>query len=220
MPLTFIKEINKNTQLGLWRIEKNMQLEDIYSPVARLNIQNMCITRQSETIAVYNLLHQMTGRYDLSIEHLASGKPYLAVDEQPTEHYISISHTSTSSKTNYNGYASVIISTESQVSVDIEYRSERIIRIAKRFLRKDEMADIKIEDKDNYLTYLLLHWCAKETLFKLYSDEALTFQNMRVKNIGNIKKNGVLTCENLINKEKKEIHYEQNKEFVMTYCIG
>lgn len=47
--------------------------------------------------------------------------------------------------------------------MDIEYFNDRVERIASKFLRKDE----KAEDLDAKL----VHWCAKETVFKLFSEE-------------------------------------------------
>lgn len=218
MPIIYIKEIGTHTKLGLWRIDDNEQLEDKCPPVVRLRLSNKCESKQKETYAVYALLQQMTGLTNLIIDHEASGKPHIKGNDSHAGFHISISHT--------NGYASIIISTKHNVSVDIEYRSNRIKRIAERFLRPDELANISgitnnDEDAKNTpteeLTILLLHWCAKETTFKYYSDPDVTFQNMRVSKLGNIKENGYFLCDNLTISESIKIHYEQNEDYVLTY---
>ena len=93
------------------------------------------------------------------ITHNEAGKPLFR------GYHISVSHT--------KGYAALILSKNQEVAVDIEYFSDRVERIASKFLRKDE----KAEDLDAKL----VHWCAKETVFKLFSEEKLMFEDMRVK---------------------------------------
>lgn len=218
MSILYIKEIDTHTKLGLWRIENDEQLEDKYPAVVRRGLKHKCESRKKEIYAVYALLQQMTGKNNFIIKHETSGKPYIAHDGLESFH-ISISHT--------KGYACLIITTQhNNVSVDIEYRSNRIKRIAKRFLRPDEITNISKTSNnegtrssyDDHLTRLLLHWCAKETTFKYYSKPIVTFQNMKVGKIGNIKDKGSFLCANLITKESIIIHYEQNKDYVLTYC--
>ena len=138
--------------LGLWQMEDDPSLK----------------IREKERKAVRELVAAML-RYDdsvggqtkaqvLEIKHEESGKPLLE------GWHISISHT--------KGYVAVMLSKTREVGVDIEYVSERIKRIADRFLRPDEHAE-RISD-------LLIHWCAKETIYKLYSEQDLTFQQMKV----------------------------------------
>ena len=56
--------------------------------------------------------------------------------------------------------------------MDIEYRSDRIRRIASRFLRPDECAG----STDDLLTC----WCVKEAVYKLRSASHLAYDQMRV----------------------------------------
>ena len=58
------------------------------------------------------------------------------------------------------------------MGVDIEYRSDRIRRIASRFLRPDESAS----STDDLLTC----WCVKEAVYKLRSASHLAYDQMRV----------------------------------------
>ena len=164
----------------------------------------------------------MTGRNDIVINHEPSGRPFLSIAEgeyvkqkndlQPSLPNISLSHTT--------GYTCIMLSTEHNVSIDIEYRSDRVRRIASRFLREEELAEVNEYHPKETTTRLLLYWCSKETMFKYYSDTRLTFQNMLVEGMKRICEKGVFTCRNLIDNTTLKIWYEQNEELVMTYTIG
>ena len=153
----------------------------------------------------------MTGNRNLVIGHEPSGKPYV-------EGYkIGISHT--------KGFVSVILSTSCDVAVDIEYINTRVLRIADRFLREDEKPNAlqfskeKKEkgDKDVVPDVIptLLFWCAKETIYKLYSDERLTFQNIKIMDA---EQGGALCGNNLITGESVRIDYTFNNDYVLTYA--
>lgn len=221
MPILDIKTIAKHTKLYVWHInEDSLPVDDLPSSV-KTRLLNLCNARKNEIAAVYSILKEAIGEQGLVIEHDACGKPFLTINGKPTEYRISISHT--------NGYASMMLSETSTVAVDIEYRSNRIARIAGRFLRADELHEIKMaaptspnesSEKHDYetITRLLLYWCAKETAYKYYSDERLTFQNILVSDIGSMENEGCFTCKNLINNETLKIHFIQNENFILTYC--
>ena len=65
-----------------------------------------------------------------------------------------------------------IFSTDFEVGIDIEYVSNRVSRITSRYLRSDEpFTDLRSQ---------LIAWCAKETTYKLFSEEHLALQEMKV----------------------------------------
>ena len=102
----------------------------------------------------YNyVLTEMLG-YEPLVEHNEDGKPMIE------GYHISISHTL--------GYVAVILSRDYEVGVDIEYVSDRVNRISSRFLRDDEVFP-GTTDK-------LIAWCAKETMYKLFSSEHLALK--------------------------------------------
>ena len=56
--------------------------------------------------------------------------------------------------------------------IDIEYRSDRILKIRSRFMNRRKRryrSGAEVE-------HLLIHWCAKETLFKIIGQEGVDFQ--------------------------------------------
>lgn len=113
--------------------------------------------RENEKTGEQDLLREMCG-YDVELSHNENGKPLIK------DWNLSISHT--------KGFLVIILSKIFRVGIDIEYRSERVKRIAKRFLRTDEFY--------TNTEQLLTIWCAKETIYKLLSEERLTYQEIKV----------------------------------------
>lgn len=211
MALLFINEINKDVRLGVWEMEENLNYEQFASLPFYDRLMSLSENRRKETASVYSLLFAMTGNRNLVIGHEPSGKPYV-------EGYkIGISHT--------KGFVSVILSTSCDVAVDIEYINTRVLRIADRFLREDEKPNafqFSKEKKENGdkdvvpdVIPTLLFWCAKETIFKLYSDERLTFQNIKIMDA---EQGGALCGNNLITGESVRIDYTFNNDYVLTYA--
>jgi len=115
--------------------------------------------RRKEKLVAYEMLHALTGRRDLLIQHEASGRPFI-------EGYkVSISHT--------RGWAAMMLSDDEEVGVDIEYQSDRVNKIVERFMRPDE--------DGSSLDRRLINWCAKEAVYKLRSPEDLQYFEMRVR---------------------------------------
>lgn len=196
MALLFINEIDKDVRLGVWKMDEELNYEQFASLPFYNGLMSLSENRRKETASVYSLLFVMTGNKNLVIGHETSGKPYV-------EGYkIGISHT--------KGFVSVILSTSCDVAVDIEYINTRVLRIADRFLREDEKPDI-VPD----VIPTLLFWCAKETIYKLYSDERLTFQNIKIMDV---EQGGPLCGNNLITGESVRIDYTYNNDYVLTYA--
>lgn len=225
MPLVFIKDIDTDTRLGLWKIADELHADEVCPQMVCEELKRKCARRQKENAAVYALLHAMTGRKDLVIGHNTDGKPTL------DGYIISVSHTI--------GYASIIMSKTRNVAVDVEYRNDRVFRIVDKFLTKQETAllsgllqtkdaisktsDIASHDNSNVeshdaQTALLLCWCAKETIYKYFSEEKLMFDEMQTC-LEEIEQEGTFYCSNLRQDIKKTITYMQNEEFVLTYTL-
>lgn len=211
MALLFINEIDKDVRLGVWKMDEELNYEQFASLPFYNGLMSLSENRRKETASVYSLLFVMTGNKNLVIGHEPSGKPYV-------EGYkIGISHT--------KGFVSVILSMSCDVAVDIEYIDTRVLRIADRFLREDEKPNAlqfskeKKEkgDKDVVPDVIptLLFWCAKETIYKLYSDERLTFQNIKIMDA---EQGGALCGNNLITGESVRIDYTFNEDYVLTYA--
>lgn len=115
--------------------------------------------RKREWLAVRVLLKALCGE-EKEIAYEPSGRPYL----KDGSRHISISHT--------RGYVAVALHPSCEVGLDIEQYGTRVKKVASRFIRPDEEPAMAQGDG----TYaLLLHWSAKETLFKLMGVDGVDF---------------------------------------------
>ena len=200
MALINIREVYPGVNLGLWQIDES--LDEFYAHYPQLEKYQMMLaerykhdSRKKEFLAIRALLYQMLGDKVGEITHNTVGKPLLK------GYHISISHT--------QGFAALIVSKTKEVAVDIEYFSDRVKRIASKFMRKDEEAP----DVDA----LLVHWCSKETIYKLFSEENLQYSEMRVKPF-NPMSDWMCEVENLKSQKKVVVDFELTMEFVLTYA--
>lgn len=217
MPLLDIERIDEYTQLGTWLFDACTHIEDVCPPDVYNQTRTMCNNRQKETAAVYALLNEMLGRGGWIIDHEDSGRPILRHSDME----ISISHT--------KNYASIILSKQNRVAVDIEYISDRICKIEDKFMRGDEQAysrklmqqiAIAKNSNTNKACILLLFWCAKETMYKYYSDEHLALQDIKIEQItSNGIDNGNIICQNTLSGETKTLVYKVNDCTVLTYLV-
>lgn len=116
--------------------------------------------RKCEWLTVRLLLKEMLGE-EKEIRYHDSGKPYLA----DGSYHLGISHT--------KGLVAVILDRNLQVSIDIEYVSPRVENIRQRFMSRAEEENISLR---NERIHLLLHWSAKESLYKFLEDTRIDFQ--------------------------------------------
>lgn len=199
MALIGIENIEEDVRLGLWKIEETpeeMLLRDA-SLKAVCDTASSCHSevRKMERLCIHELLYQMTGLNGTVIDHDPSSKPVLEGFN------LSISHT--------RGYAALILSPRRNVAVDIEYMSERVNRIVGKFIRDDEVAPDTVAR--------LVNWSAKETIYKLFSDEDLQYFEMRL--LPFLPENsGLLLVEDLKAEKRERVFYRVNEEYVLTYA--
>lgn len=108
--------------------------------------------RDNERRCVKELLDLLFGE-EVELSHFDDGKPY--IKGKTIE--ISISHT--------KGYAAVARNPNGPIGIDIEYRSDRVLRIKSKFLSDRETAlqqACNLDESD----FCLLAWCVKEAAFK------------------------------------------------------
>jgi phosphopantetheinyl transferase len=128
--------------------------------------------RRQEWLAVRVLLKELLNE-EKEILYTSSGKPYLSDDS----YHVSISHTKcpSTNKKNITGYVAVILNEQQVVAIDIEQISSRVKNISSRFINE---AEEKAISKENELIHLLLHWSAKESIFKMLDTENVDFKTL------------------------------------------
>ena len=210
MAVVNIREVYPGVSLGLWQMDESPeQLFDLYPHLlpyrSSLDDKYKNDGRKLEFLAIRALMYEMLRVNGASkgllshagdFTHNGQGKPLFR------GYHVSISHT--------KGYAALILSKKSEVAVDIEYMSDRVERIASKFLRKDERAD-SLDSK-------LVHWCAKETVFKLFSEENLLFEEMRVKPFDTMS-DWACDVENQKSGKTARVDFELAMDFVLTYSM-
>lgn len=234
MALINVREVYPNVFLGLWQTTETVDgffgtygFLEPYRQHVETSFKND--GRKKEFLAIHALLHEMLaicgkphgarrskGLQEQSkasqdqsktsqglpvadvpmIGHAASGQPLLR------GYHVGVTHT--------KGYAALMLSKSCDVACDIEHFSDRVERIKSKFLRKDEMAD----DLDS----LLVHWCGKETVYKLFPEDNLQFSQMRVGPFSTMS-DWACEVENMKRGEKVRVDFELTMQFVLTYAF-
>lgn len=193
--------------LGLWKIEESkdtllamLQQRAWLENILPIKAQNRLI----EKLAVRVLLKELAGE-EKEVLYRPSGCPYLP----DKSYYISVSHT--------EGYAAVALNRRSPVGVDVEYFSDRVKRVCSRLMREDEYVDPKDE-----ITHLLLHFSAKESMFKYLGYEGVDFlKHLQVQPF-DVSDEGFFRMSETKTERRQnlEVYYKVGPDFVLTCLTG
>lgn len=169
--------------------------------------------RRIEWTAVRVLLYTVLDR-QVHINYNDLGAPLLPGYEGL---HISISHT--------KGYVAIALSESAPIGIDVEQierfeektnvfddkeKLPRVEKVRTRFMRNDEFAETTIG--------LLLHWSAKETLFKVLGREGVNFvDEMQVSPFDETQYEGEFSIEDLKEDDPYIIYYKVFDDFVLTY---
>ncbi len=203
MPIHLLKK-TEDYQLGIWKMveEEELLLKQSGSNVRPSHVNQV---RRMEFLAVRAMASEM-GIQGMDIAYQPSGKPYLLNSNLS----ISISHT--------KNYVAVMLSPNQMIGVDLEYRSDRILKIRHKFMHPDEESRLKQFSNATIETVgLLLHWCAKEAMFKAVPEEGVDFaQELRISEFSPLDKNGRFRGIFLRTGSTFIIDYRVEPDFVLT----
>ena len=234
MALINVREVYPNVFLGLWQTTETV--DEFFGTYGFLEPYRQHVEtsfkndgRKKEFLAIHALLHEMLAicgkphgaRRSKGLQEQSKGLQYqskasqgLAVADVPMichaasgqpllrGYHVGVTHT--------KGYAALMLSKSCDVACDIEHFSDRVERIKSKFLRKDEKAD----DLDS----LLVHWCGKETVYKLFPEDNLQFSQMRVGPFSTMS-DWACEVENMKRGEKVRVDFELTMQFVLTYAF-
>jgi 4'-phosphopantetheinyl transferase len=212
MPLLYVREMNRDCQWGLWQItEPVAELRRRLPPNPHDTDYLGSIThegRLQQSLASRVLIREMLRRWQLEYPGIirnGAGKPQLA----QLSCQIALSHTS--------GFAAAIIHRRLKVGIDVELIREKLQRVAARYLSPDEQMHAGAD-----LGKLCVYWCAKEALYKMYGQPALSFrEDIRMQHFtlspqGNV--SGEIVRDSIF--APVTVNYEYFSDFVVAYTLS
>jgi 4'-phosphopantetheinyl transferase len=164
MPIIFKENFKEDCLLGIWEIQESC--EELLSQVQLFAGEKERLigfrseARKIEFLSVRALLKALIGVCG-PIVYSDKKKPFL----HQSEYRISITHSRT--------LTAIIISKTKKVGIDLEYMSHKISKISHKFINEDEYVT---SDEDQRKYHLYIHWCAKETLYKLCDKQDINFK--------------------------------------------
>jgi phosphopantetheine--protein transferase-like protein len=164
MPLLLQQHTDQGI-LGLWQITEELdELENL----AQLSLSDAMAysslsaeKRKKEWLATRVLLNELAQKSCL-IKYHENGRPYL----DSLDFNLSISHT--------QSFVAILMHPTLTPGIDIEQSNREIVKVAPRFLSARELAWCSRE-KGSQNRALMLHWCAKEAIFKMIKSGNIEF---------------------------------------------
>ena len=150
-------------------------------------------------VMLSELLHE-----EKIIKHTPEGRPQLS----DKSYHISISHS--------GNHAAILLHPQRRTGIDIETRSNRILRVSQRFVSEKEYID-----NTQKTLHLLLHWSAKETLFKLMHASQIDFKTHLLIEPFRLALSGEIRAHELKTKKQQSfrIFYEIHPLYVLTWAL-
>lgn len=202
--MLYLKKDIASSMLGIWRIDEpqNVLLGQLDN---REWIKDILLIKSEpkrlEKLAARVLLKDLLGE-EKHICYLESGKPYLEDDS----YKISISHT--------KSYVAIILDKEHPVGIDIEQITDKVERVISRFV-----SDKEYIDPGQRLIHLLLHWSAKEAVYKLLDISGIELKTETIVQQFIPEPEGQFNIMEIRNNRMLNVSYLINPDFVLTYIV-
>lgn len=202
--LYFRKDISPHNMLAIWHIEENkrdllamLNIKGWYTEIENLPSE----TRSIEKLAVRVLLKEIL-QEEKQIFYSEQGMPYL----KDSAFNISISHT--------KNFAAILLGTKQNMGIDIEQITEKVKRVKDKFITFGEQID-----PDKELNHLLIHWSAKEALFKAFHKQISDLKNEVIIQPFCPEESGKIFASVIGVNKQVEVHYSVKDAFVLSYCL-
>ena len=199
-----------NLLVGVWKVDESSDelcaMFDNFSLYESAYSKFTSDKRKQEWLAVRVLLKELLGGEEKEIVYASSGKPFLKDGSMR----VSFSHT--------KGYVAVAIHPDCEVGVDIEQYGERVKKVASRFMHENEKPSVLAGDE---VYTLLLHWSAKETMYKLMEEEAVDFaRHLRIHPFVASDSGELDAVETRTDAQTRfRIFYDTHTDYVLTYAV-
>ncbi len=208
-----LKQEKKQCLFALWVIEESEEeLSQLFSSAPREEIEALKKfknpQKRIERMAARLLIYELLGKKVL-VDYDEYGKPFIVGDNRS----LSISHT--------KGMLAVQIA-EQKAGVDIEYISDRVAKIAHKFLSAPELDTIDLKQQ---MMHMYAFWCAKETVYKIYGKKRLDFKkHIHIKPFDIEKKGFIKASLSKVEEQEFLLDYfiyelnEQDKYMIVKHC--
>ena len=199
--------LNEFSLLGVWKIEED--LNTLLSLVS-LDIDEKkkykgfsSNSRKLEFLSVRALLSELLGR-DAKIVYNKNNKPFL----QDGSRFISISHS--------HNLTAILLSTNEEVGIDLEFMSTNIAALAFKFINRKEKVTREIDERRYHL---YIHWCAKEALYKICDKEGISIRNNITIDPFKVNESGVIKGHVHTNKinESFDLYYSKYDNYAIVW---
>ncbi len=190
MPLVHSEQIDANSTLLLWSLtETETELRKDLGSTYNFNDLNSISHPQKvrEWLASRMLLRKLAEAFGFIYEGIHKdehGKAFLVNNDA----HISLTHTAE--------YVAAVINLHSSVGIDMERKSEKLIRTAHKYLSDEEY-----QVADQEIQKLCMYWCAKEALYKLYGKKKISFKqdiHIHAFDADDLEITGVLRDDNIL----------------------
>lgn len=194
----------------IFLVENKFSVEELQQKLTRPEFYNDRFNkinspyRQKEFLAIRYALKLCLGDEEKEINYSPDGKPSL----KDGSYKISFSHS--------KDWVAVIAHPYANVGIDVEKPSERLVRVRKKFLHKEEL---EYYNTHKSLDYLCVVWSAKETLYKVIGETAYNFSEQLVVEPFEVKKEGEIITKHLLTNKKYKVHYQLNDFLTLAFCI-
>ncbi len=206
MPILFKNEECSGGIVAVWKITETV---DELLELLKLNQEELARLysfrldkRKLEFLAIRCLIKSVLN-IDPEILYLDSGRPVL----HNSSYNLSISHT--------KGYAAIALSKSNYSGIDIEFPSERVVKVYDRFVSAEEKMFIPTEQE---LAYYTLLWSLKEAMYKIFDEKSVVFNRDLKCYPFELKDEGEMTALFCLNKEVElRYKYITSNEFYLVY---
>lgn len=166
MPQVKVEKINKTSCWALWHISESIE-----------TLLRLSDKRDIDTFHEENIKHPLKQKEWLAarlvLKYLSNKMeaPYFGSQKNQFGKPSLVDNTMYVSITNSYPFAAGIICNKAPVGIDLEYPKTKLQVLAPKFLNKEEL-----KEASNDLFKLCIYWCAKETLFKIYGRNKISFK--------------------------------------------
>lgn len=210
MPLFYQQTIDRNTKIGIWKIEES---ENFFLQTVPLQNEITHPHKRVQHLAGRYLLRYLFPDFPYELIQIATTlKPFLSNEA----YHFSISHC--------DDFAAAIVSRDKRVGIDIETVSERVQVVKDKFINNIESGIIsRFENPMSDLMKYTLMWSCKETMFKWYGEGQVDFKkHLQLQAIYNDEIKKCIFTDFLFTKEKARLLKLQTvflEKFALSWLI-